>query len=105
MPDWIAKYWVEWIFGIVAGVLVWLYRSVANSVKQEKQEQEAIKAGLQALLRAQMVNDFNKYSEQGYAPLYAKDNFENCWKQYERLGGNGVMHDVHKRFMELPTRG
>lgn len=103
MPEWITKYWIEWLFGIIAGVLVWLYRSVSNRVKQEKLEQEAIKAGLQALLRAQMVNDYNHYAEKGLAPLYAKDNFENCWKQYERLGDNGVMRDLHDRFIRLPT--
>lgn len=58
---------------------------------------------IQALLRAQMISDFNKYSEKGYAPIYARDNFENCWKQYHSLGVNGVMDDLHRKFLELPT--
>jgi len=103
MPDWIAKYWIEWIFGVVAAALVALWHSMAAKIKAEKSEQDAIKAGLQALLRAQMVNDYNHYSEKGFAPIYARENFENCWLQYERLGENGVMSDIHKRFMALPT--
>lgn len=59
--------------------------------------------GIQALLRAQMISDFNKYSEKGYAPIYARDNFENCWKQYHSLGVNGVMDDLHRKFLELST--
>ena len=64
---------------------------------------KAIKKGMQALLRSQLVSEFNKWSEKGYAPIYARQNFENCWLQYHLLGANGVMDDIHARFFELPT--
>ena len=41
--------------------------------------------------------------EQGYAPIFAKENFENMYQQYHGLGGNGVMTQLHTAFMELPT--
>lgn len=63
----------------------------------------SIKSGLQALLRAQMIAEFNKWEERGYAPIYARENFENCWRQYHALGANGVMDDIHERFLSLPT--
>lgn len=63
----------------------------------------ALSLGVQALLRAQMINDYNRYLTKGYAPIYAKDNFINCWTQYERLGKNGVMKDIKDRFLALPT--
>ena len=104
MPEWITQYWIEWIFGVVAAVLVGLWRQLSQRIKAEKDEQEAIKFGLQALLRAQMVNDYNHYSEKGAAPIYAKENFENCWRQYHKLGANGVIDNIHKCFMELPSK-
>lgn len=64
---------------------------------------KAIKMGLQALLRAQLISDWNKWSERGYAPIYARQNFENCWTQYHSLGANGVMDDIHAKFLNLPT--
>lgn len=64
---------------------------------------KAIKMGLQALLRAQLISDYNKWSEKEYAPIYARQNFENCWVQYHALGANGVMDDIHEKFMRLPT--
>lgn len=76
-----------------------LIAAVVSYYKQNK----ALKKGLQALLRAQMVNDYNKWTAKGFAPIYARDNFENCWKQYEALGENGVMTDIHNKFMALPT--
>ena len=63
----------------------------------------SVKLGVQALLRAQMIADYNKWEDRGYAPIYARENFENCWVQYHTLGANGVMDDIHRRFMALPT--
>lgn len=62
-----------------------------------------VRLGVQALLRAQMISDYNKWEERGYAPIYARQNFENCWAQYHALGANGVMNDLHARFLALPT--
>ena len=35
--------------------------------------------------------------------IYARENFENCWKQYHSLGVNGVMDDLHSKFLKLPV--
>ena len=72
-------------------------------VKRNAKETEAIKLGLQAILRSQMVSDYNKWSDRSYAPIYARENFENCGKQYHSLGANGVMDDLHAKFLQLPT--
>lgn len=64
---------------------------------------KGVRLGVQALLRAQMISDYNKWEEKGYAPIYARQNFENCWVQYHSLGANGVMDDLHAKFLELPT--
>lgn len=50
-----------------------------------------------------MIHEYNKYLDQGYAPIYAKENFENMWVQYHNLGYNGVMDEIHEKFKELPT--
>lgn len=64
---------------------------------------KGIRYGVQALLRAQMISDYNKYQDLGFVPIYARENFENCWKQYHALGANGVMDDLHTKFLKLPT--
>lgn len=63
----------------------------------------SVRLGIQALLRAQLVSEYNKWEERGWAPIYARENFENCWKQYHNMGKNGVMDDLHARFLALPT--
>lgn len=102
--DWITKYWVEWVFGIISAVLIGLFNSLRKKIKTEQEKQEAIKAGLQALLRAQIIDMYERYSEKGYAPIYVRDSFENAYKQYEKLGPNGVIADIHTKFLALPTK-
>ena len=63
----------------------------------------ALQRGVQALLRAQMIQYYNHYRAKGFAPLYARESFESCWVQYEKLGKNGVMTDIRTKFLALPT--
>jgi hypothetical protein len=63
----------------------------------------ALARGVQALLRTQLYEDYNKWQERGYAPIEARQNFENCYQRYHRLGKNGVMDDIHEKFLHLPT--
>jgi hypothetical protein len=65
---------------------------------------KGIALGVQALLRAQLISDWNSYSKKGYAPIYAKENFENVYQQYHNLGANGVMDDIHTKFLNLPDK-
>ncbi|MBP3201347.1 MAG: hypothetical protein J6M39_06850 [Lachnospiraceae bacterium] len=63
---------------------------------------KSLRLGVQALLRAEMINNYYKYMEKGFAPLHIKENFENCYKQYHELGANGFMDKLRDEFMELP---
>ena len=90
--QWLCILGIPSLSAMLIGVIVGQFKAV-----------RALKRGVQALLRAQMINDYNKWSERGYAPLYARQNFENLWVQYEALGENGVMEDLHNKFLKLPV--
>lgn len=79
--------------GIITGALIALIRYVRGVTK-----------GVQALLRAQLITDWNHYSAEGFAPIYARENFENCYQQYHNLGANGVMDDIRNKFLALPDK-
>ena len=84
----------------IGGIICWLFKAIKKSSKR----QAAIELGVQAILRSQMINDYNKwFVNKHYAPIWAKQSFENVWIQYEALGKNGVMDGIHKDFMSLPT--
>lgn len=91
---------------ILSGVIAYMqgiYRRVKRENAERKDEACALKNGIQALLRAELIKSWEKWSERGYAPIYARENFENCWLQYHALGANGVMDDIHSKFLQLPT--
>lgn len=83
---------------IITGVNAWILRKS----KGRHDKHISLELGVQALLRSQMISDYRLWSEKGYAPIYARDNFENCWTQYHNLGANGVMDSLHEKFMALP---
>lgn len=74
-----------------------------KKIKITEKKTESVQLGLQALLRDRLYNEYNHYKSKGFAPMYARENFENMYQQYHILGANGVMNDIYKKFMELPT--
>lgn len=96
-----ARDWISLLFG--SGILLTAWRYVRGRLKANEQKTEAVCLGVQALLRDRLIEKYDKYNDKGYAPIYARENFENMWTQYHNLGVNGVMDGLHAKFMELPT--
>ena len=88
------------LFG--SGLLTTVLIAVWKKIKQNEKKTESVQLGIQALLRDRLYHTYMKYSEKGYAPIYARENFENMYKQYHTLGANGVMDDIYHKFMGLP---
>lgn len=59
---------------------------------------------LQAIIRDRIIQLYNHYfTEKKYMPIYARESFEVMYKQYHRLGGNGVIEDLVEKLYDLPT--
>ena len=84
---------------VVTAINAWIF----SRTKIVHNKYISLELGVQALLRSQMITDYNFWSEKGFAPIYAREDFENCWLRYHNLGANGVMDDLHNKFMALPT--
>lgn len=69
-----------------------------------RKENEALKAGVQAILRDRMIQSYNHYYyDKKYMPIYAKDAFIACYRSYHNLGENGVMDNIKDKVMSLHT--
>lgn len=86
------------------GILGIFTAEMSRRIKHERQHNLATEKGLQALLRDRLIYQYDKYKAKGYAPIYAKENFENLYQQYHNLGANGVMDDIYNDFRKLPVR-
>lgn len=96
-----VKDWISLLFG--SGILVTVWRYFYGRLKANEKKTEAVCLGVQALLRDRLIEKYLKYNDKGYAPIYVRESFDNMWNQYHNLGVNGVMDDLHDKFMELPT--
>lgn len=89
------------LFG--SGLVVTVGRYFLKRIKANDLKTEAVQKGVQALLRDRLYDKYEYYNALGYAPIRARENFENMWTQYHNLGKNGVMDDIHDKFKLLPT--
>lgn len=103
MPDWIAKYWIEWLFGVIAAGLIAYIRIIAKQVKKEREEQKALRDGMRSLLRRQIIMDCEHAIAEGYCPMARKDTIADMYKSYHALGGNGVVTGLKDQTMKLSS--
>lgn len=78
---------------------------IAESERRQdelKTQNEAIKKGIQALLRDRLLQGYCFYEERGWATYEEKSNMENLHTQYAALGQNGIMDSRHAHFIDLP---
>ena len=98
----IMAHWVEWLFAIISGILAAGYRSIAKRMTEERERNEAIAEGVQALLRENIVSNYNRYLDKGFCPIYAKESTKRVYKAYAALGGNDVATSLYKKLLEMP---
>lgn len=89
---------------VVNLVLGGLISYVFAMYRQKKKENDALKAGLQALLRDRIIQAYNHYvNDKGWIPIYALESINACYKSYEALGENGVINGLMAQLNELPN--
>ena len=104
MPEWITRYWVEWLFGIVAALAAASYRRVSRHMRHTQKKDQALDDGMRALLRDRIISACDHYFEKGFAPVYARENITSMYDAYHSLGGDGIVTDMVKQAMELPYK-
>ena len=60
MLDFILKYWLEFVFGIITASLVAAYTNLAKRFKAEKAKNQAIENGLKGILRIEILDTYDK---------------------------------------------
>lgn len=91
----IISWAVSFFLGGLASFLIAKYKGLQ---KREK----ALQDGVQSLLRNQLIEYHDKYTERGYCPIYAKESARRSYEAYHELGGNGVITKLYNDIMALP---
>lgn len=102
MWDFIVKYWLEVLFGLIVAGLGWGYRNLAKRFKAEREKNEAIENGLRDILRIQILDSYDKCVENGRKiTVSRKDAIDSAYKSYHALGGNGTITQAHDEIMKM----
>lgn len=92
---------IQTIINIIAGAVI---SYIFALYRARKRENDALRAGVQALLRDRIIQAYNHYvCEKGWVPIYAKESIDACYKSYEALGDNGVIDSLMEQLNELPN--
>ena len=92
---------IQTIINIIAGAVI---SYILALYRAKKRENDALRAGVQALLRDRIIQAYNHYvCEKGWVPIYAKESIDACYKSYEALGDNGVIDSLMEQLNELPN--
>jgi hypothetical protein len=82
------------VLPVLLGYIVYL-------LKEQKKERDANARGTMLLLRVQLIEYHDKYTEQGHIPSYAYQNFCEMYEAYHELGGNGMVTKMNEEIHEL----
>ena len=91
------------LISIVCGWLASFFTIAKSKNKRRKERDRAVEDGLEALLRAEIIRQYEKYSERGYCPIYAKEALKREYSSYHALGGNDVATELYHKILALPT--
>lgn len=101
--EWIMKYWVEVLFGLLTGGAGLLFRSLFSKIADYNARQDAVEKGVQALLRNSIVQSYNHYVERGSISLHGLESVERMYTEYHNLGGNGTVTKLVEDLREFPV--
>lgn len=100
---------------IALGYIVWLLQTQKTSKKEDerrmaeeaiaqKKKENSQRDALKCLLRVQLIEYHDKYTERGSIPSYAYDNFDEMYHTYHELGGNGMVSKMKEEIDSLRLR-
>lgn len=100
----VSANWLEWLFALTTASLGILYRNISARLKVEQEKNAAIAAGVQSLLRDSIVSNYNKYTDMGFCPIYAKESVKKLYAAYHGLGGNDVATELYSKMLRMPEQ-
>ena len=102
MWEFIAKYWIECLFGLIVTALTAGFTRISKRLKEEKVRNEAIESGVRDILRMQILDTYERCKAAGTISVSRKDAIDSAYNSYHALGGNGTITQVHNELMGMP---
>lgn len=99
MWDFILKYWLEFVFGLIVAGLSAAYAHLAKRFKTERAKNQAIENGLRGILRIQILDTYDRCVADGNRiSVSRKDAVASIYQSYCALGDS--VDDTIKQLYE-----
>ena len=86
MLDFVLKYWLEFVFGLIVASLSAAYAHLAKKFKAERAKNQAIENGLKGILRIQILDTYDQCVENGKTiSVSRKDAIGSVYRSYVAL--------------------
>ena len=103
MWDFIVKYWLEFVFGLIVAGLSAAYAHLAKRFKAERAKNQAIENGLRGILRIQILDTYDRCVADGnHISVSRKDAVVSIYQSYCALGDS--VDDTIKQMYEEIVR-
>ncbi|MBR4458260.1 MAG: hypothetical protein IKS31_04810 [Clostridia bacterium] len=103
MPEWISKYWIEWVFGLIAAFLAWMVKRLSGRIKREQEENKALRDGIRALLKVSIENECQRCQREHWCGPVKRATITDMYASYKALGGNSGTTSIVEQTLDLPA--
>lgn len=102
MREFIVRYWLECVFGIICAALSAGYASLKKKLKAEKAKNQAIESGLRGILRIQILDTYDKCAAEGNTiSVSRKDAIVSIYQSYVTLGNGEADDTIENLYNEI----
>jgi hypothetical protein len=102
MWEFIVKYWLQCVFGVIVTALATAYGSLVKKFKAEKAKNAAIENGLRGILRIQILDTYDKCVAEGRTiSISRKDAIVQIYSSYKALGDGQDDDTIKSMYDEL----
>lgn len=102
MWEWITKYWIEWLFGLITVGFSAAYANMAKKFRAERAKNQAIENGLRGILRIQILDTYDRCLANGRKiSISRKDAIVSIYQSYVALGSENVDDTIKTLYEEL----
>ena len=106
------QYLITIVLTVISGVLTFIVTSLVKDNKRLRKEKreattktnKALSDGVMSLLKIQLIEYHDKYMRGGEIPSYVYENWDNMYKAYRNLGGNGMVEHMNEEIHRLELR-
>jgi hypothetical protein len=100
MIDFVLKYWIQFLFGLISSFIIFLCKMIKNEYETIKNT----KNGMKVLLKKGILEKYKVYKEKNCITFYEKEMINDLYQEYKNLGGNSFIEDIMDDINDIPMK-